>query len=58
MDKKTSKKIDNAVSSIKVAIWKASIAITEEVQREVEKRLIQTIHDRWEYVDKQNEKSK
>ena len=56
MDKKTSKKIDDAVSSIKVAIWKSSIAITEEVQREIEKRLIQTIHDRWEYQDKLKEK--
>lgn len=53
MDKKTNKAIDKAVLEIKVAIWKASLAITEEVQREIETRIIQTIHDRWEYIDNQ-----
>lgn len=56
MDKKTSKKIDEAVSSIKVSIYKAAQSITDDVMREIETRLIQTIHDRWEYMDKQNNK--
>ena len=56
MDKKTSKKIDDIVSNIKVNIWKQSVAITEEVQREIEERLIQSIHERWEYLDKINKK--
>lgn len=51
-----SKQIDEAVSSIKVTIWKLANSITEDVHREIERRLIQTIHDRWEYVDKQKSK--
>ena len=54
MDKKTSKKIDDAVSSIKVAMWKAANEITEDVLREIETRLIQAIHDRWEYQENRN----
>lgn len=53
IDKKTSKKIDESVSKIKVQLYKETIKITEEIQREIETRLIQTIHDRWEYMDKQ-----
>ena len=53
IDKKTSKKIDESVSKIKVQLYKETIRITEEIQREIETRLIQTIHDRWEYMDKQ-----
>jgi hypothetical protein len=56
MDKQTSKKIDEAVSSIKVSIYKAAQSITDDVLREIETRLIQTIHDRWEYIDKQKNK--
>lgn len=56
IDKKTSKQIDNIVSSIRMSIWKESIKITEEVQREIERRLVQAIHDRWEYQDKLKEK--
>ena len=56
MDKKTSKKIDEAVQSICVAIYRAAFEITDEVQREIETRLIQTIHDRWDYMDRQKEK--
>ena len=56
MDKKTSKKIDEAVSKIKMDIWHQAVAITDEVQREIETRLIQTIHERWEYMDSQKEK--
>lgn len=56
MDKQTSKKIDKAVFDISMAIYKASNAITDEIQREIETRLIQVIHDRWEYVDKQKDK--
>lgn len=56
MDKKTSKKIDNAVSEIIIAIHRASVAIADEVQREIETRLIEAIHARWEYVDKQKKK--
>lgn len=55
IDKKTSKKIDESVSKIKVQLYKETIKITEEIQREIETRLIQTIHDRWEYMDKQKE---
>ena len=58
MDKKTSKKIDEAVSSIRVTMWKMANSITEDVLREIETRLIQTIHDRWEYIDKQKEETK
>ena len=58
MDKKTSKKIDQAVSSIKLTMWKMANSISEDVLREMETRLIQTIHDRWEYVDKQKEERK
>lgn len=54
MDKKTSKKIDDAVSEIRIALYNATLKITDEIQREIEKRLIQTIHDRWEYLDKLN----
>ena len=57
MDKKTSKKIDEAVSKIKMDIWHQAVAITEDVQREIETRLIQTIHDRWEYMDRQKQKN-
>ena len=56
MDKQTSKKIDAAVSSIKVSIYEAAQSITDDVMREIEKRLIQTIYDRWEYMDKQKNK--
>lgn len=56
MDKKASKKIDDAVRSISAAIYRAAFEITDEVQREIETRLIQTIHDRWEYMDRQKEK--
>lgn len=55
MDKKTSKKIDEVVSKIKMDIWQQAIAITEEVQREIEIRLIQTIRDRWDYMDRRKE---
>lgn len=56
MDKKTSKKIDDAVSKIRIAIYDATLAITDEIHREIETRLIQTIHDRWEYMDRKKEK--
>ena len=56
MDKQTSKKIDEAVSIIKVSIYKAAQSITDDVMREIETRLIQTIHDRWGYMDKQKNK--
>lgn len=56
MDKKTSKKIDEAVSEIIMAIHRSSIVITDEVQREIETRLIEAIHARWEYMDKQLKK--
>ena len=56
MDKKTDRKINEAVSHIKVAMWKAANDITEDVLRKIETRLIQTIHDRWEYQDKQKQK--
>ena len=56
MDKKTSKKIDDAVSEIRIALYNATLKITDEVQREIETRLIQTIHDRWEYMDRQKQK--
>lgn len=52
MDKKTSKEIDDIVSKIKISMWKESVKITDRVLREIETRLIQTIHDRWEYEDK------
>lgn len=55
IDKKTSKKIDDAVSEIRIALYNATLKITDEIQREIETRLIQTIHDRWEYMDKQKE---
>lgn len=58
MDKKTSKKIDQAVSSIKITMWKMANSISEDVLREMETRLIQAIHDRWEYVDKQKKERK
>lgn len=55
IDKKTSKKIDDAVSEIKIAIYNATLKITDEIQREIETKLIQTIHDRWEmYKQKEN----
>ena len=56
MDKKTSKKIDEAVSEIRIALYNAALKITDEVQREIETRLIETIHARWEYMDKQLKK--
>jgi len=56
MDKKTSKKIDDAVSEIRIALYNATLKITDEVQREIETRLIQTIHDRWEYMERKKEK--
>ena len=56
MDKKTSRKIDDAVSEIRIALYNATLKITDEIQREIETRLIQTIHDRWEYMDSQKEK--
>ena len=52
IDKKTSKKIDDAVSEIRIALYNATLKITDEIQREIETRLIQTIQDRWEYMDK------
>ena len=55
MDKKTSKKIDQAVSKIKITMWKLANSISEDILREIETRLIQTIHDRWEYIDKRKE---
>lgn len=54
MDKKTSKKIDKAVSSIKITMWEMA-ALSAKIYLEIETRLIQAIHDRWEYVDKQKE---
>jgi hypothetical protein len=56
IDKKTSKKIDDAVSEIRIALYNATLKITDEIQREIETRLIQTIQDRWEYMYKQKEK--
>lgn len=56
MDKSTSKEIDKAVHEISMAIYRAAAAITDEVQREIETRLIETIHARWEYMDKQLKK--
>ena len=56
MDKKTNRKINEAVSHIKVAMWKAANEITEDVLREIETRLIQAIHERWAYQDKQKQK--
>ena len=56
MDKKTSKKIDEAVQSICVAIYRAAFEITDEVQREIETRLVQTIQEKWERIDKQKQK--
>lgn len=53
MDKQTSKKIDEAVSSIRVSMYKAAQSITEDVLREIETRLIEAIQSRWEYEDKQ-----
>lgn len=56
MGKKTNKKIDDAVSEIRMEIYRAATFITDEVQREIETRLIESIHARWEYMDKQKEK--
>lgn len=56
MDKKTSKNIDKAVSEIIMAIHRSSIVMADEVQREIETRLIEAIHARWEYMDKQLKK--
>lgn len=56
MDKKTSKTIDKAVSEIIMAIHRSAIAITDEIQREIETRLIETIQARWDYKDKQMKK--
>lgn len=52
MDKKTSKQIDNIVSDIRMSIYKHSLNIVEGVQREIEERLVQSIQDRWVYIDK------
>lgn len=57
MDKKTSKKIDKAVSSIKITMWEMA-ALSAKIYLEIETRLIQAIHDRLEYVDKQKEERK
>ena len=56
MDKKTSKRIDEAVSKIRIALYDATLEITDEIHREIEARLIKTIHDRWEYLDRQKAK--
>lgn len=56
MDKKTNKKIDDAVSEIRMEIHRAATFIADEVQREIETRLIESIHARWEYMDRQKEK--
>lgn len=53
MDKKTSKQIDNIVSDIRLSIYKSALNITEGIQREIEERLVQSIQNRWEYIDKQ-----
>lgn len=53
IDKKTSKQIDNIVSDIRLAIYKSALNITDGIQREIEERLVQSIQDRWEYIDKQ-----
>ena len=61
MDKKKSKNIDQAVMKITIDMWRMSNEITEEVLRELEERLIKSIHERWEYEDnrkKTNEKNK
>ena len=36
IDKKTSKKIDNIVSEMRLAIYKSALNITEEIHREIE----------------------
>lgn len=51
--KKTSKQIDNIVSDIRLSIYKSALNITEGIQREIEERLVQSIQNRWEYIDKQ-----
>lgn len=56
MDKKTNKKIDDVVSEIRMEIHRAAVFITDEVQREIEVRLIESIHARWGYMDRQKEK--
>ena len=56
IDKKTSKQIDNIVSDIRLAIYKSALNITDGIQREIEERLVQSIQDRWEYMDKQKQK--
>ena len=56
IDKKTSKQIDNIVSDIRLAIYKSALNITDEIHMEIEKRLVQSIQDRWEYIDKQKQK--
>lgn len=55
IDKKTSKQIDNIVSDIRLAIYKSALNITDGIQREIEERLVQSIQDRWEYIDKQKQ---
>ena len=52
IDKKTSKQIDNIVSEMRLAIYKSALNITEEIHREIEKRLVQSIQSRWEYMDR------
>lgn len=56
IDKKINKQIDNIVSEMRIAIYKSSLNITEEIHREIEERLVKAIQDRWEYIDKQKEK--
>ena len=55
IDKKTSKQIDNIISDIRLAIYKSALNITDGIQREIEERLVQSIQDRWEYIDKQKQ---
>lgn len=52
IDKKTSKQIDNIVSDIRLAIYKSALNITDEIHMEIEKRLVQSIQSRWEYMDR------
>ena len=56
MDKKICKRIDDAVSTIRIALYEDTLELTDEIQREMVERLIQTIHDRWEYMNKQKNK--
>lgn len=56
INKKIDKQIDNIVSEMRIAIYKSSLNITEEIHREIEERLVKAIQDRWEYIDKQKTK--